>query len=103
MSSDIRGLASADEKTNERVAKAKEGARAQNKEGLLETGRRGERQFLNTESICQRLAKGADKSKIRRKATEQNSWSHFRVLHIFFLRGDEEFRIASAIALNFSC
>jgi hypothetical protein len=74
MSSDIRGLASADEKTKERVAKAREEARAQNKEGLSEAGRRAERQSLNTESICQRLAKEADKSKIRRKVTEIKFW-----------------------------
>ncbi|HEV3432594.1 MAG TPA: KGG domain-containing protein [Nitrososphaera sp.] len=37
MSSDNRGLASADEETRERVAKA----RAQDKEGLSEAGRKG--------------------------------------------------------------
>jgi uncharacterized protein len=41
MSSDNRGLASADGETKERVAKAGGEARAQDKEGLSEAGRRG--------------------------------------------------------------
>ena len=41
MSSDNRGLASADEETKERVAKAGGEARAQAKEGLSEAGRKG--------------------------------------------------------------
>ncbi len=41
MSSDNRGLASADEETKERVAKAGGEARAQDKEGLSEAGRKG--------------------------------------------------------------
>ena len=41
MSSDNRGLASADEGTKERVAKAGGEARAQDKEGLSEAGRKG--------------------------------------------------------------
>jgi general stress protein YciG len=41
MSSDNRGLISADEGTKRRVAKAGGEARAQDKEGLSEAGRRG--------------------------------------------------------------
>ena len=41
MSSDNRGLASADKDTKERVAKAGGEARAQDKEGLSEAGRKG--------------------------------------------------------------
>ena len=41
MSSDNRGLASADEETKERVAKAGGEARAQDKEGLSEAGSKG--------------------------------------------------------------
>lgn len=39
--SDNRGLASADEETKERVAKAGGEARAQDKEGLSEAGKKG--------------------------------------------------------------
>ena len=41
MSSDNRDLASADEETKERVAKAGGEARAQDKEGLSEAGHKG--------------------------------------------------------------
>jgi general stress protein YciG len=41
MSNDNRGLASADEETEERVAKAGGETRAQDKEGLSEAGRKG--------------------------------------------------------------
>ena len=41
MSDDNRGLASADEETKERVAKAGGEKRAEDKEGLSEAGRKG--------------------------------------------------------------
>ncbi len=41
MSSDNRGLASADEETKERVAKKRGEARAEDKESLREAGRKG--------------------------------------------------------------
>jgi hypothetical protein len=59
-----------------------------------------ERQFLKTESVCQKLAKKADKSKIRRKATETKFWNPLsRLTYPFFLyNGDKEFRITGANA-----
>jgi hypothetical protein len=54
---------STDEETKERVAKAGGEARAQDKEGCQKQGTRAERQFLKTKSICQRLARKANKSK----------------------------------------
>jgi TfoX/Sxy family transcriptional regulator of competence genes len=70
MPSDNRGLASADEETRDRVAKAGGEARAQEKGGCQKQGARANRQFLKAKSLCRRLARKANKSKIRHRATE---------------------------------
>ncbi|MDQ3836124.1 MAG: hypothetical protein M3270_04225 [Thermoproteota archaeon] len=64
-----RGLASADEETKERVARAGGEARAQDKEGLQKQAARAESLSLKTESICQRLAKKADTTRIAAEVT----------------------------------
>ena len=70
MSSDDRGLASADEETKEESQKLAEKQERRIKRRCQKQGARAERQFLKTKSIVQRLARKADKSKIRRRATE---------------------------------
>jgi len=84
MSSDNRGLASADEEAKERVAKAGGEARTQDKEGLSEAGRKGGETVSQDKSICQRVAREADKSKIKRRATETKFLKAIIASYVFF-------------------
>ena len=70
MSSAERGLASADEETKEESQKLAEKQERRIKRGCQKQGARANRQFLKAKSLSRRLARKANKSKIRHRAIE---------------------------------
>ena len=75
-------MASADEETKERIAKEMERQEDKTRKDYQRQAAREEGQSLKTESICQRLAKKADKTRI---AAETTSDILIKILRHIFL------------------